>query len=121
MQVWAVLDNFTGPNGVQQAFLASDETRTAVIEKVIDNAVSMGIDGINVDIEIVYVEQANYAEIVNTRLTENRKTVISTNLTDAELAARYLPQIVSRLNGEYETLVFLGEDIRAIRKEQRYQ
>ena len=38
-----------------------------------------------------------------------------------ELTERYLPQIISRLNGEYETLVFMGEDIRAIRKEQRYQ
>ena len=34
---------------------------------------------------------------------------------------RYLPQIVSRIGGEYDTLLFLGEDIRAIRKEQRYQ
>ena len=51
MQVWAVLDNFTGPNGVQQAFLSSDETRSAVIGKVIDTVTSMGIEGINVDIE----------------------------------------------------------------------
>ena len=51
MQLWAVLDNFTGPNGVQQAFLASDEARSAVISKVIEQVTSMGIDGINVDIE----------------------------------------------------------------------
>ena len=65
MKVWAVLDNFTGPNGVQQAFLASDETRTAVIEKVIDNAVSMGIDGINVDIEGITSEYGeDYIEFI---------------------------------------------------------
>lgn len=51
MQVWAVVDNFTGPDGVQQSFLRSDESRSAVISKVVDTAVSMGIDGINVDIE----------------------------------------------------------------------
>ena len=51
MKVWAVLDNFTGPDGVQQKFLASDEARSAVISKVIDTALEMGIDGINVDIE----------------------------------------------------------------------
>ena len=51
MQVWAVVDNFTGPDGVQQSFLSSDESRAAVISKVADTAVSMGIDGINVDIE----------------------------------------------------------------------
>ena len=65
MKVWAVLDNFTGPNGVQQAFLASDETRKAVIEKVIDNAVSMGIDGINVDIEGITSEYGeDYIEFI---------------------------------------------------------
>ena len=46
MQVWAVLDNFTGPNGVQQSFLTSDESRSAVISKVVDNVRSMGIEGI---------------------------------------------------------------------------
>ena len=51
MKVWAVLDNFTGPEGVQQKFLASDEARSAVISKVTDTAQEMGIDGINVDIE----------------------------------------------------------------------
>ena len=51
MQVWAVLDNFTGPNGVQQSFLTSDESRSAVITKVVDNVKAMGIEGINVDIE----------------------------------------------------------------------
>ena len=51
MKVWAVLDNFTGPDGVQQQFLASDEARSAVISKTVDTALEMGIDGINVDIE----------------------------------------------------------------------
>ena len=51
MKVWAVLDNFTGPDGVQQQFLASDEARSAVISKAVDTALAMGIDGINVDIE----------------------------------------------------------------------
>ena len=51
MQVWAVLDNFTGPNGVQQSFLTSDESRSAVITKVVDSVKAMGIEGINVDIE----------------------------------------------------------------------
>ena len=51
MAVWAVLDNFTGPDGVQQSFLASDEARTSVIEKVIETTGEMGIEGVNVDIE----------------------------------------------------------------------
>ena len=51
MAVWAVLDNFTGPDGVQQKFLTSDEARTSIIEKTIETVREMGIEGINVDIE----------------------------------------------------------------------
>ena len=39
---------------------------------------------------------------------------------DKALAARYLPQTTSRISGEYDTLLFMGEDIRAIRRSQRY-
>ena len=51
IDVWAVLDNFNGPDGVQQKFLSSDEARTAVIEKTVGIVSDLGIDGINVDIE----------------------------------------------------------------------
>ena len=106
----------------EQKFSRDAETYAAASEKVrrILNAELLILDDLGTELTTSFTQSALYY-IVNTRLTENRKTVISTNLTDAELAARYLPQIVSRLNGEYETLVFLGEDIRAIRKEQRYQ
>ena len=74
MQVWAVLDNFTGPDGVQQAFLATDETRSAVTEKVIDKVVSMGIDGINVDIEGITSEYGeDYIEFIRELSIECRK------------------------------------------------
>ena len=106
----------------EQKFSRDAETYAAASEKVgrIMRAELLILDDLGTELTTSFTQSALY-NIVNTRLTENRKTVISTNLTDAELAARYLPQIVSRLNGEYETLVFLGEDIRAIRKQQRYQ
>ena len=53
MAVWAALDNFNGADGVQQKFLTSDEARAAVISKTVDTAVEMGIEGINVDIEVI--------------------------------------------------------------------
>ena len=34
------------------------------------------------------------------------------NLTQEELRKRYSAQIVSRLEGEYQTLLFVGKDIR---------
>ncbi len=51
-------------------------------------------------------------ELINTRLTTGRKTIISSNLTQEELRKRYSAQIVSRLEGEYQTLLFVGKDIR---------
>ena len=55
--------------------------------------------------------------LINTRLVNGRKTIISTNLTDAEMARRYTPQICSRIDGEFVKLPFLGNDIRKLKRE----
>jgi DNA replication protein DnaC len=55
-------------------------------------------------------------ELINTRLTEGRRTVISSNLDRNELRKRYTPQVVSRLEGEYQFLPFFGQDIRQLKK-----
>ena len=54
--------------------------------------------------------------LINSRLVNGRKTIISTNCTDAELEKLYTPQICSRLSGEFLHLPFAGRDIRLIRK-----
>ena len=51
-------------------------------------------------------------EIINTRLISGKKTIVSSNLTIAELRHRYSEQIMSRLEGEYQVLTFRGDDIR---------
>ena len=55
--------------------------------------------------------------LINTRHVEGKTTIISTNLTDAELARRYTPQICSRIDGEFLKLPFAGTDIRKLKKE----
>lgn len=50
--------------------------------------------------------------IINTRLNAGKKTIISTNLEQADLHKRYGDRITSRLFGEYIPLVFRGKDIR---------
>lgn len=55
--------------------------------------------------------------LLNTRLINGKKTIVSTNLTDKELSRRYTPQICSRLDGEFERLPFFGTDIRLLKKE----
>ena len=62
---------------------------------------------------------AGLYELINTRLSGGKKTIISTNLTPSELAGRYSPQVSSRILGEYEILRFAGEDIRILKKRER--
>ena len=73
------------------------------------------IDDLGTEMTTQFVTAALY-EIVNTRLLERKATVISTNLNEQDLEARYGGQIASRLLGSYRVLYFLGDDIRRLRK-----
>ena len=64
-----------------------------------------------------FVQSALY-ELVNSRLSAQRHTVISSNLSMEEAARRYSPAVASRLEGEYHVLRFFGEDIRLLKKRQ---
>ena len=105
----------------EQKFSRDAETYAAASEKVkrILRSQLLILDDLGTEMTTGFTQSALY-NIVNTRLTERRQTIISTNLDDKALAARYLPQTISRISGEYDTLLFMGEDIRAIRRSQRY-
>ena len=104
----------------EQKFSRDAETYAAASEKVkrILNCDLLILDDLGTELTTSFTQSALY-NILNSRLTARRKTIISTNLTDAELAARYIPQITSRIGGEFDKLPFMGRDIRAIRKQQR--
>lgn len=50
--------------------------------------------------------------LINTRLMDRKATIINTNLSPDELALKYTDQICSRIEGCFEKLVFIGEDLR---------
>ncbi len=54
--------------------------------------------------------------IINTRLLNNKKIVISTNLTLNELYKQYDERVMSRLIGNFTICKFVGEDIRLKKK-----
>ena len=54
--------------------------------------------------------------LLNTRLVNGRRFIISTNCSKEELVRRYTPQICSRLDGEFYLLPFTGTDIRRLRR-----
>lgn len=76
------------------------------------------LDDLGSEFTSPFIQSALY-ELVNTRLIENRKTIISSNLNREELRKRYTPQVASRLEGEYLALPFFGQDIRLLKKYHR--
>ena len=58
-------------------------------------------------------------QILNNRLMGGRPTIINSNLASKELYERYSERIMSRIVGNYETLRFLGADIRQLKKRER--
>lgn len=78
------------------------------------------IDDLGTELTTGFTQSALYT-LINTRLVNGKKTIISTNLGEADMLRRYTPQINSRLEGEYITLRFAGTDIRAIKRERALQ
>ncbi len=59
---------------------------------------------------------ATVYNLLNTRINQQRPTIISCNLTTREIQAKYNDRIVSRLLATYESLLFVGNDIRQLQK-----
>ena len=75
------------------------------------------LDDLGSEMTTPFVQSALYT-LVNSRLSADRRTVISSNLSMDQVRQRYTPQTASRLEGEYRVLPFYGEDIRLLRKGQ---
>ena len=73
------------------------------------------IDDLGTEMTTQFVTAALY-EIVNSRLLEQKSTIISTNLNENDLESRYGGQIASRLVGSFRVIYFLGDDIRRYKK-----
>nr|MCR5637890.1 chitinase [Lachnospiraceae bacterium] len=60
LEVWALVDNFTGPEGVStQEVLSHASSRQTLITNLIDQAGTYGFDGINIDFESI---DSSYAQ-----------------------------------------------------------
>ncbi len=71
------------------------------------------IDDLGTELPGQFVTAALYT-LVNDRLLAGKPMVISTNLTIDEVGQRYSPQIRSRLQGSFQLLPFVGQDIRVL-------
>lgn len=75
------------------------------------------MDDLGTEMTTGFTQSALYS-LINTRLMNGGKTVVSTNLTEDELHTRYTAAIVSRIEGEFVLLNFAGRDIRSIKRER---
>lgn len=75
------------------------------------------LDDLGSEFTTPFVQAALY-ELINTRLVEGKHTVISSNLNLGAIRQRYTPQVASRLEGEYLSLPFFGQDIRQLKKQR---
>ena len=72
------------------------------------------LDDLGTEMPGQFVTAAFYT-LLNDRILSGKPMVISTNLNVDETARRYSPQIASRLQGSFQGLTFVGEDIRILK------
>ena len=72
------------------------------------------LDDLGTEMPGQFVTAAFYT-LLNDRILAGKPMVISTNLNIDEAACRYSPQIASRLQGSFQGLTFVGEDIRILK------
>ena len=72
------------------------------------------VDDLGTEMPGQFTTAALYS-LINDRLLSAKPMLISTNLNVDELRRRYSPQIASRLEGSFNRLTFVGEDIRVMK------
>lgn len=69
------------------------------------------LDDLGTEFKSAYTVACLY-NIINSRLSAKLPTIISTNFTVEELEEKYDQRITSRITGEYNKLILVGNDIR---------
>ncbi len=87
----------------------------AVRIKRMESCDLMILDDLGTEMPTPMGQSALYT-LINNRLVNGKKTIVSTNLTNEELNKRYTPQIASRILGEFQCMPFVGTDIRRLKR-----
>ena len=90
-----------------------DEDSVREVAELYDSTLLI-IDDLGTELTGAFTVSALYA-LVNDRLLTGKPTIISTNLNINEIRQRYSLQIASRLEGSYQLLPFVGQDIRVLK------
>ena len=93
-----------------EKFCASQEENRGLSRKYLACDLLI-IDDLGTEMTTQFTISALY-NVINTRMMENRATIVSTNLAPEALEGRYSPQIASRILGTFRLIKFAGSDIR---------
>ena len=75
------------------------------------------MDDLGTEMNLPFSQSVVY-QIINERLVNARRTVLSSNLPVEELGRRYGEAVLSRIRGEYQIVWFFGEDIRRLKRDR---
>lgn len=101
----------------QEKFSRSEEEQADAASRVrqLMSCDLLILDDLGMELSSSFTQSALYT-LLDGRIRSGKCTVISTNLDKEELRKRYGAAIASRLEGEYQFLHFVGQDIRAMKK-----
>ena len=60
-----------------------------------------------------------FFDVINSRLLNNKKMIISTNLSMNDMSKNYTERVASRLKGEFSAIHFIGSDIRILKRNEK--
>lgn len=98
----------------KEHFGRSEDTETDTMQVLI-NTDLLVLDDLGSEFRSNFYESALY-NIINSRINLGLPTIISSNLSTAELQRNYNDRIISRIFGTFTTLLFVGEDVRQIKR-----
>ena len=90
------------------------DEQTAMEVKRLNECDLLIMDDLGTELPGQFVTAALYT-LVNDRLLAGKSMVVSTNLNLDEVTQRYSPQIRSRLEGNFQVIPFMGQDIRVMK------
>ena len=113
---------FTGATGLGKTHLSLERERFTRTEEsggdtldLLNDCDLLIIDDLGMEISSSYITATIY-NVIDTRITLKKPTIISTNLSMQELEKRYNERFTSRIIGFYDRLIFRGKDIRMKKK-----
>lgn len=100
---------------IEYKFAKDKTTEGFDFKREIQNVDLLIIDDLGIETASEY-RYEEWFNIINARINNNKKMIISTNLSLKDLNEKYEERIVSRIIGEFTIYRFFGDDIRIVKK-----